>query len=366
MCFPPRRSRHSNIGNRRDYQRPLHEENRGRCAGALHRIMCGDSATFQGDERHIIFLSMIADKKRKQAQTATQYEQRFNVALSRARDRLILVRSVTENELGPTDLKARVLAHFKAPMPERMTAGSALIDLCESGFERDVFCALIECGYHVTPQVGAEGFSIDMVVEGEGGRRLAVECDGDRYHGPEKWADDMRRQRVLERVGWTFWRCFGSNWSLNRRAVFDDLLQTLERSGIRPMGATAAPAQYTEHRSTRGFNEEGEAGDGAGASVISIDRSGHGQTPASSTTDNQLSSGDRVVLRFLDDPKAHPVCYILTERSDDRLNGYLSLSSPLAKALAEASPGDEIIAHDGKSDRPILFVSLEREVRQVA
>ena len=338
----------------------------GEAAMVRHRIMCGDSATFQGDERHIIFLSMIADKKRKQAQTATQYEQRFNVALSRARDRLILVRSVTENELGPTDLKARVLAHFKAPMPERMTTGSALIDLCESGFERDVFSALIECGYHVTPQVGAEGFSIDMVVEGEGGRRLAVECDGDRYHGPEKWADDMRRQRVLERVGWTFWRCFGSNWSLNRRAVFDDLLQTLERSGIRPMGATAAPAQYTEHRSTRGFNDEGEAGDGAGASVISIDRSGHGQPPASSTTDNQLSSGDRVVLRFLDDPKAHPVCYILTERSDDRLNGYLSLSSPLAKALAEASPGDEIIAHDGKSDRPILFVSLEREVRQVA
>ena len=70
------------------------------------------------------------------------------------------------------------------------------------------------------------------------------------------------------------------------------------------MGATAAPAQYTEHRSTRGFNEEGEAGDGAGASVISINRSGHGQPPASSTTDNQLSSGDRVVLRFLDDPKA--------------------------------------------------------------
>ena len=95
----------------------------GEAAMVRHRIMCGDSATFQGDERHIIFLSMIADKKRKQAQTATQYEQRFNVALSRARDRLILVRSVTENELSPTDLKARVLAHFKAPMPERSTRG---------------------------------------------------------------------------------------------------------------------------------------------------------------------------------------------------------------------------------------------------
>ena len=183
----------------------------GEAAMVRHRIICGDSATFQGDERDIIFLSMIADRKRKQSQTATQYEQRFNVALSRARDRLVLVRSVTENEFNPSDLKARILAHFKAPMPQMAHAAAALVELCQSSFERDVFSALVERGYHVTPQVGSQGFSIDMVVEGEAGRRLAVECDGDRYHGPEKWADDMRRQRILERVGWTFWRCFGSN-----------------------------------------------------------------------------------------------------------------------------------------------------------
>ena len=104
-----------------------------------HRIICGDSATFQGDERDIIFLSMIADRKRKQAQTATQYEQRFNVALSRARDRLILVRSVTENELNPNDLKARILAHFKAPMPQMAHTAATLVELCQSSFERDVF-----------------------------------------------------------------------------------------------------------------------------------------------------------------------------------------------------------------------------------
>ena len=77
------------------------------------------------------------------------------------------------------------------------------IDLCQSEFERTIFTALIERGYRVTPQVGSVGFAIDMVVEGEGGRRLAIECDGDQYHGPERWADDMRRQRILERVGWT-------------------------------------------------------------------------------------------------------------------------------------------------------------------
>jgi hypothetical protein len=176
----------------------------------------------------------------------------------------------------------------------------------------------------------------------------------------------MRRQRILERVGWTFWRCFGSNWSINRSAVFDDLLQTLERGEIRPVGAMTDPAQYTEYRSTRGFSKSGEAGDATVTSVVPIERSGPDRPPASSTTDNQLSSGDRVVLRFLDEPKGHPVCYILAERSDDRVNGHLSLSSPLAKALAEAAPGDEIIAHDGKGERSVLYISLEPEVRQVA
>jgi REase_MTES_1575/AAA domain len=175
----------------------------GEAAMVHHRIICGDSATFQGDERDIVFLSMIADRKRKQSQTAMQYAQRFNVALSRARDRMVLVRSVTEEDLNPNDLKARIIRHFREPMPEMADASAALIDRCRSGFERDLFSILIESGYRVIPQVGSEGFSIDMVVEGESGRRLAIECDGDLYHGPERWADDMRRQRILERVGWT-------------------------------------------------------------------------------------------------------------------------------------------------------------------
>jgi superfamily I DNA and/or RNA helicase len=54
-----------------------------------------------------MFLSTIADRNHKQSQTAMQYAQRFNVALSRARDRMVLVRSVTEEDLNPNDLKSR-------------------------------------------------------------------------------------------------------------------------------------------------------------------------------------------------------------------------------------------------------------------
>jgi superfamily I DNA and/or RNA helicase len=49
-----------------------------------HSILCGDSATFQGSERDIVFLSMVADSANKTALTMLRYEQRFNVAVSRA------------------------------------------------------------------------------------------------------------------------------------------------------------------------------------------------------------------------------------------------------------------------------------------
>src|SRR5262249_38237981 len=45
-----------------------------------------DSATFQGTERDIVYLSMVADAANKTALTMLRYEQRFNVAVSRARD----------------------------------------------------------------------------------------------------------------------------------------------------------------------------------------------------------------------------------------------------------------------------------------
>jgi very-short-patch-repair endonuclease len=333
----------------------------GEAAMVRHRFTCGDSAGFQGDERDIIFLSMIADRNRKQAQTATQYEQRFNVALSRARDRMVLVRSVTETDLKPIDLKARVVRHFSTnPMPAPADTGAALVDLCQSGFERDLFTVLVERGYRVVPQVGSDGFSIDMVVEGEAGRRLAIECDGDLYHGPERWADDMRRQRILERVGWTFWRCFGSNYIIDREGILNDLFETLDRMGIRPVGAASVSAKYTEHRTVRVKKDD----DDKAVSAETV-RGSVTQPPSDDVLEDEAESrlvpGDRIIVKYLDDPKARPECYVMTCGTSDKVNGLLSLASPLALALSDASPGDEVTIQLGDLKRPILYLSLERD-----
>ena len=53
------------------------------------KIVCGNSSAFQGDERDIIFLSLItAHNHNRAALTRPEYERSFNVAVSRAKEQI--------------------------------------------------------------------------------------------------------------------------------------------------------------------------------------------------------------------------------------------------------------------------------------
>ncbi len=213
-----------------------------------YQIACGDAATFQGKERDIMFLSMVVGAGQGAVMNKREYEQRTNVALSRARDRMYLYRSVEESDLGnESDLRLKILRHFSNPMPQKDQVENP-IELCDSGFERDVFKKLVEKGYNVTPQVKVGAFSIDMVIEGENDRRLAIELDGDKYHPPEKWMKDWKRQRTMERVGWQFWRCWGSSYTIDPGGCIDDLVGVLNSMQILPCKNSSKANIYTEYR----------------------------------------------------------------------------------------------------------------------
>lgn len=216
---------------------------------AERRIICGDARTMQGQERSVMFLSMVATPDAVTAQTAKDTQQRLNVAMSRARDRVYLVHSVRAEHLKSADLKRRVLEHFLDPMPEgRKETSPDLMARCDSDFEQEVLGMLLDAGYRARPQVAAGAYRIDIVVEGADDRRLAIELDGDRYHGPERWAHDMARQSALERAGWVFWRVFGSQWKAERDTWWQDLCSTLERMHISPLGAEAVNDAFVENR----------------------------------------------------------------------------------------------------------------------
>ena len=219
-------------------------------AAELHRrdFYCGEPREFQGAERDIMFLSMVVDPSDCKALSGSMFDQRFNVAASRARDRMYLIRSVKASELSEKDLRMTLLAHFDKPLVADREEMEVLVDRCESGFEKQVYRELTARGYKVTPQVKTGAYRIDLVVEGEGDARLAVECDGDEFHGPDRWAQDMRRQRVLERAGWTFWRCFASTWMLHKDEVLLELLERLNSMGIAPVGALELAPTIVEKR----------------------------------------------------------------------------------------------------------------------
>ena len=192
---------------------------------------------------------MVACRGEATALTGQAYEQRFNVAASRARERMILVRSIELDQLSPADkLRRALLEHFRSPFPNDPEQAAETRLRCESDFEREIFDELTRRGYALDTQVRAGQYRIDIVVEGDDDRRLAVECDGDRYHGPDRWEADMQRQRTLERAGWRFWRCFASRFVRERQAVLDELCSLLDSLDIRPRTAEARSPNYTGYR----------------------------------------------------------------------------------------------------------------------
>jgi very-short-patch-repair endonuclease len=103
----------------------------------------------------------------------------------------------------------------------------------DSLFEQRVFNRVVDRGYSVIPQFSTDSYRIDMVIVGARAR-LAVECDGDRWHGPAQYADDLARQRDLERAGWHFFRIRESAFYLDRAGTMRDLWKMLDSLDIYP------------------------------------------------------------------------------------------------------------------------------------
>jgi very-short-patch-repair endonuclease len=201
-------------------------------------LRVGDPANFQGSERDVIFLSMVADDNRSAA-TRKADAQRINVAASRARNQMWLFHSVDAARLHPDDYRGQLLTYmYAAPSVE-----GRLADLgaqCDSDFERAVLRQLLERGFRVRPQYPVGHLRIDLVVQGQR-QRLAIECDGDRFHGPEQWEADLRRQQILERLGWSFWRIRGSAFYRNPNAALNALWGRLDELEIAPMTSWKTP-----------------------------------------------------------------------------------------------------------------------------
>jgi very-short-patch-repair endonuclease len=104
----------------------------------------------------------------------------------------------------------------------------------DSWFEVDVALALAMLGYTLSAQVEVARKRIDLVIEGDDGVRLAVECDGETWHGPEQYELDVFRQRQLERAGWRFVRVRESLFYSDEVKAIGEVIAACEELDIGP------------------------------------------------------------------------------------------------------------------------------------
>jgi len=161
------------------------------------------------------------------------------VAASRARDQMWIVHSLSpRDDLKPDDLRRQLIEHAQDPS-RLMRALEEKEKRTQSTFEREVMKRLTTAGYQVASQWRVGAFRIDLVVEGDD-KRLAIECDGDRYHPLERLAEDMERQSILERMGWIFTCIRATEFFRNPDRAMKRILEKLELLQIFPKSAKPA------------------------------------------------------------------------------------------------------------------------------
>jgi very-short-patch-repair endonuclease len=285
------------------------------------QIVCGNAYAFQGDERDIMFLSMVAapSEDRRIATLASERDsQRFNVAASRAKEQVWLLHTATLNELKPTCLRYRLLQYYSDPKIVPVDHGLDVSELrqrairsnrsmetppkpFESWFEIDVFLSIHDRGYRVMPQFEIAGYRIDLVVKGLK-RSLAVECDGDYWHGLERYEEDMARQRDLERCGCIFWRIRESVFYRDPSESLRELWDMLERMRIFPTGHVSQHAHEEEavekHQLASSVTSMESVNRASGAKPEEVSAEVQRADGSSRHVENENNAGSQIDLEF--------------------------------------------------------------------
>jgi very-short-patch-repair endonuclease len=214
----------------------------------------------QGDERDVIIFSIgyakDADGNFKNffgSLSRKGGENRLNVAVTRARQEMIVITSIESSDIKPTSKydgpkrlrqfleyakmtssldksgQKAVLAEINPDM-ERISESRKLE--FDSDFEIQVYDKLRERGFIVDSQVGFSGYKIDLAIvhpHDKNRHILGIECDGATFHSAKSVKErDVMRQKFLEGKGWIIERIWSRNWWRNPTHEIDRIVDRVD------------------------------------------------------------------------------------------------------------------------------------------
>ncbi len=187
-----------------------------------HSIEIGTAHTFQGDEKDIMLMSWtIADNSRSQSLTFLQKPNLFNVAITRARKKLINFISKTPNSI-PEGLLRDYIEYVQNAKkafetPKRLNF--------KNDFEKEVFDEISPLFEGEKIEAGLEigKVSADLVIN-----NLVLELDGveDKI---KSHISNMKKQSVLERCGLKVIRITKREWDISKKACVERIIEEINR-----------------------------------------------------------------------------------------------------------------------------------------
>jgi very-short-patch-repair endonuclease len=225
----------------------------------------------QGDERDVIILSIGYGKDRA-GNLPLRFgpilsaggRRRLNVAVTRAKEQVIVVSSFVYSDINSSQVKPDTGLEFLKNYLQYASSGGKLLSLGEmtdepmNDFEADVYEALSAKGITLKPQVGCSKFRIDLAAvhpKEPGKFVLAIECDGASYHSSYTARDrDRLRQQQLQNLGWTFHRIWSTDWFIRKQEEVERAVEAFHRA----VAASDAKPEKIVKPSQNGFGLQRE------------------------------------------------------------------------------------------------------------
>ncbi len=194
-----------------------------------HQIEVGTAHTFQGDERDVMIFSLaVADNSFAQSLTFLQKPNLFNVAITRARKKLITFISRDPKSLPPGLLKDYIeytQNYIDSAKEDEFSSRNKYKNV----FEQTVAQAFIMEGFDVKAGFEAAGVVPDMLVkdpDAESGSGVIVEIDGVEDN-KKSTINDIKKQTILERAGYKVARISFREWEHSSQACIDRVKKLL-------------------------------------------------------------------------------------------------------------------------------------------
>ena len=228
-------------------------------ADALYEpIFVKNLENVQGDERDVILFSVGygPDKKGNVSMNFGPLnnaggERRLNVAVSRARQEMMVFSTMRSSHIDLRRSKARGvegLKHFLEYAEQQVLAENiqSTASRPDTPLARQIADAIAEKGYVVNVNVGRSHFKVDVAVsrqESPDAYVLGILLDGESYRDTQTTRDrEIVQPSVLEGLGWRVMRIWSVDWLNNPQRVIDRVMEQLQAAPVKQ--ETATPVKF--------------------------------------------------------------------------------------------------------------------------